>query len=158
MLTTNNYGFNKPELTDPADITVTNPNWDILDEELAKNYKIYDTLACSSDTDLDNHLSTIYSTMVNNEVRHFALDCFATCSFAGSHWLATMYKADNFAMLEMRSPEENKTMRRVRNPGGWMAWETAPKSSDITPIAISHIDLTAGETPLATGTVYLVYE
>lgn len=34
--TTTNYGMFKPELTDPADITKMNPNWDIIDEELHK--------------------------------------------------------------------------------------------------------------------------
>lgn len=35
--TTTNYKFIKPELTDAANITATNENWDKLDEELAKN-------------------------------------------------------------------------------------------------------------------------
>lgn len=34
--TTTNFGLIKPELTDPADITQTNQNWDKLDIELAK--------------------------------------------------------------------------------------------------------------------------
>lgn len=34
MITTKNLGFRKPELTDPADMTATNQNWDILDEKL----------------------------------------------------------------------------------------------------------------------------
>ena len=35
MLTTKNYKLKKPELTDsPPDITVTNPNWDLVDEKL----------------------------------------------------------------------------------------------------------------------------
>lgn len=33
--TTTNYNLIKPELTDPADITVTNGNWDTIDAELA---------------------------------------------------------------------------------------------------------------------------
>lgn len=32
--TTTNYQFHKPELTDPADITKLNPNWDNIDSEL----------------------------------------------------------------------------------------------------------------------------
>lgn len=32
--TTTNYGFIKPQLSDPADITATNSNWDKLDENL----------------------------------------------------------------------------------------------------------------------------
>lgn len=34
--TTTNYGLFKPELSDPADITKMNPNWDKIDEELNK--------------------------------------------------------------------------------------------------------------------------
>lgn len=35
MLTTKNYKLKKPELTDsPPDITVMNPNWDLVDEKL----------------------------------------------------------------------------------------------------------------------------
>jgi hypothetical protein len=32
--TTTNYGLFKPELSDPADITKMNPNWDTIDAEL----------------------------------------------------------------------------------------------------------------------------
>ena len=35
---TTNYEFIKPEKTDPANITTTNENWDKLDAELAKKY------------------------------------------------------------------------------------------------------------------------
>ena len=38
--TTTNYNLIKPELTDVADITAMNPNWDKIDEEL-KNNKTY---------------------------------------------------------------------------------------------------------------------
>lgn len=34
--TTTNFGLFKPELTDVADITKMNPNWDVIDEELRK--------------------------------------------------------------------------------------------------------------------------
>ena len=36
--TTKNYGLVKPELTDAADITAMNENWDKIDEELKKTY------------------------------------------------------------------------------------------------------------------------
>lgn len=36
--TTTHLGLVKPELTDPADITATNPNWDVIDEKLSKVY------------------------------------------------------------------------------------------------------------------------
>lgn len=39
--TTTNFGLVKPELTDPADITQTNENWDKIDAELLKNDKIF---------------------------------------------------------------------------------------------------------------------
>ena len=35
-LTTSKLGLTKPELTDAADITATNRNWDIVDEEISK--------------------------------------------------------------------------------------------------------------------------
>ena len=35
---TKNYGFVKPELTDVADITAMNQNWDIIDEKLKEKY------------------------------------------------------------------------------------------------------------------------
>ena len=38
--TTTQYKFIKPELTDAADITATNQNWDIIDAELKKKYDI----------------------------------------------------------------------------------------------------------------------
>lgn len=34
---TTNYGLSKPDLTDPADITKMNPNWDKIDETLKKH-------------------------------------------------------------------------------------------------------------------------
>lgn len=38
MLKTQNYGFNKPELSDsPPDITVMNPNWDNIDKKIKEN-------------------------------------------------------------------------------------------------------------------------
>lgn len=37
---TTNYKLVKPELTDTADITQTNQNWDIIDEELAKKIEL----------------------------------------------------------------------------------------------------------------------
>lgn len=38
MLKTQNYGFNKPELSDsPPDITVMNSNWDIIDKKIKEN-------------------------------------------------------------------------------------------------------------------------
>lgn len=38
--TTTNYGFVKPALTDAADITAMNPNWDKIDDELAKKVSL----------------------------------------------------------------------------------------------------------------------
>ena len=35
MKNTANYNLKKPELTDPADITALNTNWDIIDSALA---------------------------------------------------------------------------------------------------------------------------
>lgn len=53
--TTKNFGLIKPEKTDPADITATNPNWDVIDREIKKrDIKSYTSLAQLglSDSDL----------------------------------------------------------------------------------------------------------
>ena len=49
--TTTNFGFIKPELTDSADITQTNPNWDKVDSEL----KNVNDRVNSLSTDSSNH-------------------------------------------------------------------------------------------------------
>lgn len=41
--TTTNYKMFKPELSDPADITKMNPNWDTIDAELFKKASLDDT-------------------------------------------------------------------------------------------------------------------
>ena len=49
MKRTTNYNLIKPELNDPADITATNINWDILDTELMKRTPNEVVVATSSD-------------------------------------------------------------------------------------------------------------
>ena len=49
MINTTNLNLSKPELTDVADITATNPNWDKIDEEITalKSIVCSDTLSVS---------------------------------------------------------------------------------------------------------------
>lgn len=67
---TNNLGLIKPELTDPANITDNNQNWDIVDEQFGKrNIKSYTKLeqlglsdAEMSSTDFANNIKKIVGT------------------------------------------------------------------------------------------------
>ena len=53
--TTNNYKLIKPALTDPADITAFNSNWDTVDSELKSNANQINNI----DTNLSNVQSKI---------------------------------------------------------------------------------------------------
>lgn len=60
MLTTTNYKFKKPELIDsPPDITVTNPNWDYIDnllkqlEDAKKTWDLFKTTGGTVNGDID---------------------------------------------------------------------------------------------------------
>ena len=48
--TTTNYGLIKPELTDPANITVMNENWDKIDSELKRQLDIMPNVSGQIDT------------------------------------------------------------------------------------------------------------
>lgn len=74
--TTKNLGLVKPELTDAADITATNENWDVVDEKLhnissTRNLKTYTTL---EQLGLTNGSETIES-MINAMPNFSVLQC-----------------------------------------------------------------------------------
>lgn len=54
-LLTTNYNLVKPELTDPADITATNGNWDKVDGELKK----LNTASSETNTKVSNLTTTV---------------------------------------------------------------------------------------------------
>lgn len=65
---TKNFKFIKPALTDAADITQTNPNWDILDEEL-NNMDIPVTSEVPEDSNIwiDPDDNTLEESHINNK-------------------------------------------------------------------------------------------
>ena len=63
--TTTNYGLVKPELTDAADITAMNPNWDKIDQELNKKYGT-DNKPTASDVGALAHYSSLGSFGLSN--------------------------------------------------------------------------------------------
>lgn len=52
---TSNYGLIKPELTDAADITAYNSNWDIIDDELKKLNTLGERIVPATSTDGVNY-------------------------------------------------------------------------------------------------------
>lgn len=64
--TTAKFGLVKPELTDSADITAMNPNWDKIDNELSiRNLKTYTTLEQIGLTTGNETIETIINAMAN---------------------------------------------------------------------------------------------
>ena len=135
--TTTNFGFIKPELSDVADITIPNANWDKLDEELLKAQEIFvaefDVTTFKEVNDAfksgkivfcikDDRLLPMTQCLVDNAYRFTASDdgveYFATVTDLLDYWL----------------------------------------SDEKTPYLYGTDDLTAGESKLETGKLYFVYE
>ena len=89
--TTINYGFIKPELEDsPPDISVTNANWDILDEELKNHTDGIDTVSNLISNKLDKTASPNRNLLHNwdftNLVNQRGLIAYSTMGYTVDRW------------------------------------------------------------------------
>ena len=134
---TPNFGFIKPELSDVADITATNTNWDKLDELNALDIgaapiglckTIY--TAVNDDEDI-TQLNSILETMGDGEYGGQAV-VYAICKReynidqAPAHsWLYRIENINNlYARVEATtSLGDGCKMQRVRFNGEWQPWE-----------------------------------
>lgn len=66
---TKNLGLIKPELTDPADITALNPNWDKLDEKLEDitNIPVTSEVPSNSDIWIDPNEDSVEQSHINDK-------------------------------------------------------------------------------------------
>jgi hypothetical protein len=135
--TTPNFDFIKPELSDPADITLTNPNWDKVDEELLNANKV---------------LIAEYDVTPFAEVRD-AVNAGKIVVCAYENMYLPLVKATSMAyMFSMYTPNVCYTT---------MVSELTDWYCEIKENALytySTEDLTAGSDPLETGKLYFVYE
>lgn len=83
--TTNNYSLIKPELTDSADITATNPNWDKIDAELATRVKLDESGKVPSDAlpEIQSIKTTTATLLVNGWTLGSDNRYYQTISVAG---------------------------------------------------------------------------
>ena len=162
--TTTNYGLVKPELTDAADITAMNTNWDKIDSEL-KN---------ASESDI---FIATYGETTNAEIE---LACQAGKAVFCAKYPILAPLAIRVSSIShiFYSRQLNKDMKCVND-----TWSLGEKvftlasdthasthaiggSDPITPESIGAApaytygttDLTAGTSNLTTGTLYFVYE
>lgn len=124
--TTTNYGLHKPELTDAADITAMNSNWDKIDFELLKSIKYRGAL--EQGTDLNTVLEsgsynytgtnapTIVNTPVNGTGAH--LHVFKAADYDGD---STATKP-TIQLLTTTSVNYQELYWRKHASGEWTAW------------------------------------
>lgn len=143
--TTTNFGLIKPELTDSADITQYNQNWDKIDEELAKSKEVF--VAERGVTTWDE-VHSAYSSgklifcKVNN--RLYPLSHFDNSNYEnGIYYFSKVnVETDSVSVLQYSLGQN-----------GW----PIPQVIKYAP-TYSTEDLIAGESNLATGQLYFVYE
>jgi hypothetical protein len=112
--TTTNYQFHKPELTDPADITKLNPNWDKIDTLLAKFIDIPANANLNNYTEIGRYICGInarVSTLSNcPTVLAFQLE-------VGKH--AGIYQR----LIEYNASAPKIYFRNRDDTGNWGAWQ-----------------------------------
>lgn len=154
MKTTTNLGLVKPELTDVADITAMNDNWDKIDSVL---------LPFESDKSSDNVdtiLNRVLTPMGDRTIKFVSFN--ANIKGLRTIWFVQINKqAQNHATAIATgiNPQEEddavnivKLKRRYYN-GEWGEW-----FNETTPIIYDTTELTPGTSALETGTLYFVYE
>ena len=73
--TTTNYGLIKPELTDAANITAFNQNWDKIDEQLSKtNINTYNSLSRIGLTEGSETIELIATKLPNYSMLYYTVD------------------------------------------------------------------------------------
>lgn len=166
--TTEKLGLVKPELSDPADITTTNENWDKIDETLTACYSpnnkptvgdVGAFPACervtSPEVDLNDYKTegAYFFTSVTAETNHCPPNSV-------NGWLHVFAYGNAVKQLWYRHGTAGKTdsdtyLRTYGGTVGWGEWTKIFTSKDIT---YGTQDLTAGTSALETGKLYFVYE
>ena len=128
---TPNYNLHKIDLTDaPPDITVLNQNWDTIDRELGAVKEIDKTVEAIV---LEHEESTESHADIRKEISELS---------------ESVDKS-----LETVVAKSGDTMTGALVAGG-----TQDATPQVRNITFSTTDLTAGESELATGSLYFVYE
>ena len=156
---TENYGFVQPELTDAADITETNVNWDILDYELSTKQSVLVVTLDEIDADSGRYYSDKKYDAI---VEAINIGFIPVCVFTKNDvpYLLRYVNHNDYNVLFSAILETNSVAlitAAIPNGTGFTEitlTELAKKSN----ISYGTTDLTAGTSYLKTGNLYFVYE
>ncbi len=112
--TTTNLGLVKPELTDAADITAMNQNWDILDTTLVAKFVVTKETPVSANTLIENGFYRCYFDDSTHENYDFP------CKY-GSLW--TLGSSSYKAQLCLDVLNNVYYFRTTSNASTWKAWK-----------------------------------
>ena len=125
--TTTNYGLIKPELTDAADITATNGNWDTIDAELKKKYD-----PNNKPTAADVGLGNVPNVATNNQTPTYTVSSNLSALASGEKLSVALGKiakavSDLISHLTNKSNPHGVTAAQVgARPNTWM-----PSAADV---------------------------
>lgn len=174
---TTNYKLVKPALSDVADITAMNPNWDTIDRELldlsnqikslpsdvtpqsigaVKLYKDLSELGLTTGTATTN---AIIQAMVSNSMAMLEVntDWTAATEIPDKYTTMVIFKRFNGRTSGILTSvaSQNIWFGSQHSGGSFAGWKAFYGEHNITK---STTDLTEGTSTLATGHIYLVYE
>ena len=139
---TSNYNLIKPELTDAADITATNQNWDAIDEELKNindnTWSLQGGTAIAENADLNAYTtpgnytcssSNTAGTLTNAPITKvtFTLKVFDSTG-TGARLIQEFIPSS----LDYVDIYPNRYVRSYYN-GNWTAWDKIPYMSQVMP-------------------------
>lgn len=125
--TTTNYKLHKPELTDAADITKMNPNWDVVDEKLFNALKSVSTYYNSSsgtnmaDTATNTTMLVVTSTSNNAELFK-ALGSKDDFAYIQQYFFGEISESSQRLQIAQGRLSGNITVRSKLYDGTWTAW------------------------------------
>lgn len=182
--TTTNYGLVKPELTDVADITATNENWDLIDAKL----KNIETITESGGSGLTEHIAdkTNPHKVTKSQVGLGNVPNVATNDQTPTYTQAT--SLSTLTSGEKLSVSMGKIMKAITDLISHLANKSNPHGVTASQVGLGNVnntadsdkpvstaqqvaldskapaytygtdDLTAGTSALETGKLYFVYE
>ena len=155
---TSNFGFTKPDPNDFYDVEIQNENWDKVDEQMIPCFaKLYPYDSGKSADELTEPMAIIpISSSVNSELH----SVFGGGAFA---WVRTNFYNDAIGTVANKTQiavshgllNPKMAFRTYDSNNGWTPWKGITTTDHYT---YGTTDLTAGESDLATGTLYFVYE
>lgn len=150
--TTTNYGLVKPELTDAADITAMNPNWDTIDAELKEHADHTHTASDVGALPISGGLLTgsLYLTSSQVQVGGNSNAFLVSASPSGG----SNYRQFQITNTDYMPSLDNAVRLRTTESGEATVYRIYGEHN----VTKGTTDLTAGTSPLADGCIHIVYE